>query len=69
MSGCRDLSRGMLLSRNLPEIKLFEEVDLVIGINKLWENFSIISQVVHQELEGLAITIKEDLFINFLQLV
>ena len=69
MSGCRDLSRGVLLSRNLPEIKLFEEVDLVVGINKLWENFSIISQVVHQELEGLAITIKEDLFINFLQLV
>lgn len=56
------LSRG-----DLPEIKLLEEVDLVVGVNELWEDLSIVSQVVNQELESLSITIEEYLIIDFLQ--
>jgi hypothetical protein len=57
----------VLLGRNLPEVKLFEEVNLIVGVNELWENFSIVSEIVDQELECLSITIKEDLVVNFLQ--
>lgn len=66
---CWNFSRCVLLRRNLPEIKLFEEVDLVVRIDELREDFSIISQIVHQKLESFAISIKEYLLINFLQLM
>ena len=44
-------------------------MDLVIGIDELREDLSIISQVVNQKLECFSITIKEYLLINFLEFV
>lgn len=61
------LARCVLLCRNLPEIKLFEEVDLVVGVHELREDLPIVSEIVDQELERFSIAIKEDLLINFLQ--
>lgn len=67
--GQRHLSSGVLACRNLPEVKLLEEVDLIVGVNELWEDLSIVSEVVDQELERLSITIQEHFLVNFLQLV
>lgn len=69
LNSCKEsvFTSSMLPSWNLPEIKLLEEVDLIVGINKLREHLSIVSEIVDQELERLAITIKEDFLINFLQ--
>lgn len=60
---------GVLACWDLPEVKLLEEVDLVVRINELGEDLSIVSEIIDQELESLAITIKEYLLINFLQLM
>lgn len=66
---CRDFPSRVLLRGNLPEIELFEEMDLVVRIDEFRENLSVVSQIVHQKLEGFAIAIKEYLLINFLQLM
>lgn len=42
-------------------------MDLIVGVNELWEDLSVVSQIVDQELERLSITIEEDFLINFLQ--
>jgi len=44
-------------------------MNFVVRINEFRENLSIVSQIVHQKLEGFAIAIKENLLINFLQLM
>jgi len=57
----------MLSRRNLPEVKLLEEVNLVVGVHELWEDLSIVSEIVDEELERFSVTIKEYLIIDFLQ--
>lgn len=57
----------MLSRRNLPEVKLLEEVNLVVGVHELWEELSIVSEIVDEELERFSVTIKEYLIIDFLQ--
>lgn len=52
-----NFSGSVLLSWDFPEIKLFEEMNLVIRIDKFREDLSIISQVVNQKLESFSITI------------
>ena len=58
-----------LLSRDFPPFKFLEEVLLLFGIDEVWENLSIISKIVHQVLESMAISIQEYFIINFLQLM
>jgi hypothetical protein len=65
----RHLSSGVLACRDLPEVELLEEVDFIVGVNELWEYFSIVSEVVHQVLECFSITIQKYFLINFLQLM
>lgn len=57
----------MLSRRNLPKVKLLEEVNLVVGVHELWEDLSIVSEIVDEELERFSVTIKEYLIIDFLQ--
>jgi len=61
---------GVALSGwNLPEIKLLEEMDFIVSIHELWEDVSVISQVVNQVQEGFSITVEEDLVVDLLEVV
>jgi hypothetical protein len=56
----------MWLEWDLPEIELFEKVEFVVAVHKLWKNFSIVSEVIDEMLESSTVTIQKDLFLNFL---
>lgn len=58
-----------LSKRDLPEIKFFIKMDFIISIRELWENLSVVSQVVNQMLESLTISVQEYLVVNLLELM
>ena len=60
---------GTRLHWNLPEVKLLEEMDLIVLIHEFREYSSIVSQVVDKVLECLTVSIQEHSVINFLELM
>lgn len=50
-----------------PVVQLLEEVLLRFFVRELWENSSLVSQVVYKCLECLTVSVQEDFFVNLLQ--
>lgn len=49
----------LMLRIDIPILKFLEEHGFFMSEHKLWENLAIISQIVKQSLECLAISVKE----------
>ena len=63
------LRRLAMLGINLPEIKFFEEMDLIVFIAKFRENLPVVPEVVDHVQECLTIPIQEDLIIDLFELM
>jgi len=66
---CQTLTLVSLINCYSPVFAFFEELFLIIWIQELWEQLSIISKIVYKMLECFPISIEKDFIIDDFQLV